>query len=371
MVDSMDCLFPIMGARVDLEDLGEFFGGEDCIKGMLGHMLGKDRGLNRDIDLPENLFDLDDLVRFLLKVFWRGMEISTRCRHYPVGQPTSYGTRGGGPCRNCLVRDGFMVYPSGEGACGLVRGLVELDALEACATKTLSSVACWQALLKIGAPPHPDLFVVADSHDPSLFFFGYLSAALRALIRRTHLHELPTVRRDAPKAVVDVMDAHNNYWSFEMMQRGGMGARISYIDPDGLPPLLDLPASWDWGTWLNPPCTMTEGVHVLSCMKEWNLLTRWGVCYRPVLEKEYPLRYYGAYGRELLDGLVRIEEMGLEGFCRYRSEGPGMVGDRNVEDYPDLPVGYSHERRSKLYEELGVLEYVDDGWACSEEGGDF
>ncbi len=63
--------------------------------------------------------------------------------------------------------------------------------------------------------------------------------------------------------------------------------------------------------------------------------------------------------------------MGLEGFCRYRSEGPGMAGDRNVEDYPDLPVGYSHERRSKLYEELGVLEYVDDGWACSEEGGDF
>ena len=28
--------------------------------------------------------------------------------------------------------------------------------------------------------------------------------------------------------------------------------------------------------------------------------------------------------------------MGLEGFCRYRSKGPGMAGDRNVEDYPDL-----------------------------------
>jgi hypothetical protein len=52
------------------------------------------------------------------------------------------------------------------------------------------------------------LFAVADSHDPSLFFFGYLSAALRAMVWRTHLHELPTVCRDALKAVVDVMDAH-------------------------------------------------------------------------------------------------------------------------------------------------------------------
>jgi hypothetical protein len=334
-------------------------------------MLGMDRGLNSDIGLPVDLFDLDDLVRFLMRVFWRGMAISTRCRHYPVGRPTSYGTRGGGPCRNCLAKGGFMVYPSGGDACGLVRSLDELDSLEACAAKTLSSVTCWHMFLKIGAPLHPDLLTVADSHDPSLFFCGYLSVALRAMVRRTHLHELPTIRRDAPKAVVDVMDAHNNYWTYEMMQKGGMGARLTYVDPDGLPPLLDLPAHWDWGTWLNPPCTMTEGIHTLSCMKEWNLLTRWGVCYRPVLEKEYPLRYYGAYGRELLDGLVRIEEMGLEGFCRYRSEGPGMAGDRNVEDYPDLPADYSHQRRSKLYEELGVLEYVDDGWVGSEGGGEF
>jgi hypothetical protein len=130
------------------------------------------------------------------------------------------------------------------------------------------------------------------------------------------------------------------------MQSGGSGARISHGDPDGLPPLLDLPASWDWGTWLNPPATMTEGVHTLSCMKEWNLLTRWGVCYRPVADKEYPLRYYRAYGRELLDGFLKVQKMKLVGFCRYRSEGPGMAGDWNVEDYPGLSRDHARARRA-------------------------
>jgi hypothetical protein len=155
----------------------------------------------------------------------------------------------------------------------LVQDLDELDLLEACSVKTLSSIACWHAILKVACSPPYDLFHAADS-DSSLYYLGYLSAALRVLIRRTRLHEIPEIHRDAPKAVVDAFDAHNNYWTFEMMQSGGSGARISHVDPDGLPPLLDLPASSDWGTWLNPPTTMTEGIHTLSCMKEWNLLAR-------------------------------------------------------------------------------------------------
>jgi hypothetical protein len=118
---------------VELEDLSEFFGGEDRIRASLEHMLGMDRGLNSDIDLPVNLFDLDDIAQFLMRVFWHGMGISTRCRHYPVGRPTSFGTRVGGPCRNCLAEDGWS---------SLVRSLDELDSLEACAVKTLSSATC-------------------------------------------------------------------------------------------------------------------------------------------------------------------------------------------------------------------------------------
>jgi hypothetical protein len=258
-----------------------------------------------------------------------------------------------------LANDGFMVYPQDGRECGLVRDLEDFDMLGASSVKTLSSVACWHAILKVACSPPYDLYDAADS-SPSLFYLGYLSASLRVFVRRTHLHELPKVRRDAPKAVVDVFDAHNSYWTFEMMQLGGLGAHISYIDPDGLPALLDLPASWDWGLWLNPPATMTEGVHALSCMKEWNLLTRWGVCYRPVVEKELPLRYYGAYGREMLDGLLKVERMTLDGFCRYRSEGPGMAQDQNVEDYPDLPVGHARARRAKLAEELGVVHYLEE-----------
>jgi hypothetical protein len=65
----------------------------------------------------------------------------------------------------------------------------------------------------------------------------------------------------------------------------------------------------------------------------------------------------------MLDGLmlIRIERMSLDGFCRYRSEGPGMAGNKNVEDYPDLPLTHAQARRVRLAEELGVLEHEDDG----------
>eukprot|EP00956_Cyclotella_meneghiniana_P033715 scaffold98469_cov63-Cyclotella_meneghiniana.AAC.12 len=59
-------------------------------------------------------------------------------------------------------------WVGGEQACCLVCvcGLEELDALESSAVKTLSSVVCWQALLKVGSPPPYDLFTAADSNDP-------------------------------------------------------------------------------------------------------------------------------------------------------------------------------------------------------------
>jgi hypothetical protein len=77
-----DSLAPIMGDRVVLEDLGEFFGGGTSIGRLLVHLVGRDRGLNEDIDLPRNPFDLDDLVQFLVTVFWRAMRISTRCTRH-------------------------------------------------------------------------------------------------------------------------------------------------------------------------------------------------------------------------------------------------------------------------------------------------
>jgi hypothetical protein len=145
MARNIDSILPIMGNRVVLEDLGEFFGGGASIGRLLVHLLGRDRGLNEDIELPRNPFDLDDLVCFWAQVFWRGtMAISTRCRHYSVGKPSSSGTRGGGPCRKCLANDGYMVYPSGDRECGLVRDLDDLNALESSSIKLLSSVACWR-----------------------------------------------------------------------------------------------------------------------------------------------------------------------------------------------------------------------------------
>jgi hypothetical protein len=78
-----------------------------------------------------------------------------------------------------------------------------------------------------------------------------------------------------------------------------------------------------------------------------------------VAEKGYPLRFYGygAYGQELLDGLLKVEKMKLVGFCRYRSEGPGMAGDWNVEDCPGLSRDHARARRALLAE--GVLNYEE------------
>jgi hypothetical protein len=82
-----------------------------------------------------------------------------------------------------------------------------------------------------------------------------------------------------------------------------------------------------------------------------------------VVEKEYPLRYYGgAYDQELLDGLLKVEKMKkLVGFCRYCSEGPGMAGDWNVEDYPGLSRDHARVCRALLVlaENLGVLNYEE------------
>jgi hypothetical protein len=101
-----------------------------------------------------------------------------------VGKPSSFGTRGGGPCRKCLANDGYVVYPSGDRECGLVRDLDDLDALESSSIKLLSSVACWHAILKVLCPPPYDLYHAADS-DPSLYYLGYLAAALRVFVRTT------------------------------------------------------------------------------------------------------------------------------------------------------------------------------------------
>jgi hypothetical protein len=155
-----------------LKDLGEFFGGGTSIGRLLVHLVGRDRGLNKDINFPRNPFDLVDLVQFLATVFWRAMRISTWCtRQYPVGRASSFGTRGGGPCRKCLAHDGFMVYSRGDSDCGLVWDLDELDLLEACLVKTLSSIACWHAILKLACSLPYDLFHAADS-DPSLYYLG-------------------------------------------------------------------------------------------------------------------------------------------------------------------------------------------------------
>lgn len=80
-----------------------------------------------------------------------------------------------------MAKDGYMVYPSGEQAYGLVRGLEELDALESSVVKT-SSVACWQTLLKLGSSPPYELFTDADTENPSLYYLGYVACVIVRLL---------------------------------------------------------------------------------------------------------------------------------------------------------------------------------------------
>jgi hypothetical protein len=47
-------------------------------------------------------------------------------------------------------------------------------------------------------------------------------------------------------------------------------------------------------------------------------------------------------------GMNDDEEMDLDGFCRYQSEGPGMARGKNVEDYPDLPPTDDREHRTRV-----------------------
>lgn len=104
----------------------------------------------------------------------------------------------------------------------------------------------------------------------------------------------------------------------------GGGALLPNVSPDGLPPITDLVVTWPWDDSYDPPITMAAGIHILLSLKEHNLNMLWGACYCPAPEKFYPIRYYVAYSRYEIDGLLRIKEMQLAGLCRYRSEGPGM-----------------------------------------------
>ena len=233
------------------------------------------------------------------------------------------------------------------------------EELERTERKMLCSIICWHALMKLLSPLPYDVYSSADAR-PSIWYLGTLSVAARAVVRRYRFHEIPCVARDAPKCFIDVCGAITQYWTLEMMQAGGGGALLPNISPDGLPPMTDLVGTWSWTDWYDPPTSTVQGVDVLLSLKEHNLLMRWGVCYRPAPRKFYPMRYYGAYGRDEVDGLLRIEEMKLSGFCRYRSEGCGMGGDLNIEDYPELPRSHARVRRAILAEKLGIVDQVGD-----------
>ena len=86
--------------------------------------------------------------------------------------------------------------------------------------------------------------------------------------------------------LVDLMTAHYNYATDEMLQAG---QGVLPWELEMLPPQMDLPAAhFDYGSWLRPPSSFVETYSFLVDIHEYNLLTTLGVDFRPVREDRYP-----------------------------------------------------------------------------------
>ena len=298
--------------------------------------LGQIHGFNLDLGEPDNMFDFDSVVQKCVMLLLRGGSLVARCKHRATGFEGCRVTRGGSPCRRCLVEEGLLYY----GSSALVKSREEEEGLSKVSKKFVEGVASLVTSLVLLSPVHPAFIEAADAN-PSLRYHGFLSAAMRRAVRLLRVHTCPEIMSDLPKALGDAATARCFYWTSRMMVEGGGGAQFPLQCPEGLLRLLNVPASWDYESeYRSPPSGVQSAMNMLVKMVDHNVLMGFGVPYRPLQEDCYPIRYYGAHGADFCGGLVRMEEMGggPMGYCRYRSEGPGMAWTL---DWEDVDLGHS------------------------------
>ena len=313
-----------------LEDLLSFSGGSLGVRGYYRMRFGQTQGLNLDLGEPNNMFDFDEVVSKCIMLVLRGGSLVARCEHRQTGFPGCRVTRGGGPCRCCLVADGLLYH--GSPALDKSRG--EEEGIDKASMRFVERVVALVSTLVLLSPVHPT-FVEAVDADPHLRYHGFLSAAMRRAVRLMRMHVYPELVADYPKAIVDTATARCCYWTNKMMVEGGGEALLPLECLEGLPRLLNIPSSWDYETeYERPPGDIQLAMNMLVKMLDHNILMGFGYPYRPLEERCYPVRYYGAHGADFCGGLVRMEEMKCSGlgYCRYRSEGPGMAWTVDEED---------------------------------------
>jgi hypothetical protein len=151
-----------------------------------------------------------------------------------------------------------------------------------------------------------------------IFYKGAVNAMFRKEAREFAPHTISELDRDYPKIVVDLTCAASAFCTYEEMQQG---EGIAPWDFKRLAPKLDYPARvWSIKTWYHPPETFQEAVYVFTSLREINQLVRMGLCFCPLPEEFYPIRYYGAYGEHEQEGCIAFKEMDNgTGYCVYRA----------------------------------------------------
>ena len=330
MMEAVRVSGPPSTIRTALEDLLGFSGGSLGVGSYYRLRFGQIQGFNLDLGEPSNMFDFDSVAEKSVLLLLRGGTLVARCGHRLTGFEGCRVTRGGGPCRKCLVEAGLLCY----GSSALEKGKEEEEGISRAGSKFVEGVASLVSALVLLSPVHPALVEAVDAN-PSLRYHGFLSAAMRRAARLVRIHTSPEMVSDFPKALGDTATARCFYWTNRMMVEGGGDAQLPLHCPEGLPRLLNVPASWDYETeYRSPPSDVPSAMNMLVKMLDHNVLMGFGFPYRPLEERYYPIRYYGAHGGDLCGGLVRMEEMGTGsmGYCRYRSEGPSMSWTLDQED---------------------------------------
>jgi hypothetical protein len=342
-------------------------GGEEKFVEVYQELWGITTRRNRDLVGVGVYPDMDVMMGIVTRALFKVGELYSRCSHRRTGGVAARGGgRGGASCRACMRELGFLVDVGLAG--GLVQGVGYSSAVDMVEDHLVESVACLHALVKLLSPLHPEVFKRVKKRK-ELAYLGQWRAAARRTVRELGLHKYSEVRRDWPKVLIDLMMAHYDYATDEMLQAG---QGVLPWEPEMLPPQMDLPAHFDYDGWLKPPASFVEVSSFLVDVYEYNLLTGLGVDFRPVREDRYPLRYYGAYGRTEYEGLSRMDLLSEHDFCRYRVEGVGMRRDMNWEDYPDLSPEYMQLVREEIAEELGLVAQAEEAMARMGLGsGDF
>ena len=162
---------------------------------------------------------LDVIQRGCWASFARLGEFCARCRHGVAGRFVDLPHRGGGACRKCLAKHGYLVVPEEDQV--KFNGASWNKQVKQAEKKFIRDAGCslWRIVRSL-SPIHPEADDYAHGGHQEIFYEGAVNAMFRKEAREFAPHSIPELDRDYPKIVVDLTRSASAFNTCEEMQLG-------------------------------------------------------------------------------------------------------------------------------------------------------